>query len=36
MIDIINKRCEEPNCMKIPSYGNPEDKLPKFCKDHSS
>ena len=22
--------------MKIPNYGNPGDKLPKFCKDHSS
>ncbi len=36
MIDIINKRCEYENCMKYPSYGNPGDKLRKFCKDHCS
>ena len=34
MIDIRNKRCEEPNCIKRPVYGNPGDKLPKFCKYH--
>ena len=35
MIDIVNKRCKEANCVKFPIYGNPGEKIPKFCKHHS-
>ena len=36
MIDVKNRKCEELNCIKTPSFGNPGDKRPQFCKDHSS
>jgi len=35
MINIICERCEEPNFMKYPNYGNPGAQLPKFWKDHA-
>ena len=36
MIDLVTSKCLETSCMKRPNYGNPGDKRPKFCKDHSS
>lgn len=33
-INKTQRRCEFPECPKIPSFGNPEDRIVRHCKDH--
>eukprot|EP01050_Picozoa_sp_SAG11_P019468 SAG11_NODE_3106_length_2685_cov_1.434648_2_plen_197_part_00 len=33
-VDVINKRCEHPDCLKQPSFGNNQTRVVRWCADH--
>ncbi len=34
MVNVANKKCEHPDCSKIPNYNLPEETKAKFCNEH--